>query len=620
MSRRVRFLLSGLLAGSVCTGVASAADCDRACLTATLDRYLAAVVKHDPAAAPLAIGYRQTENAINVRTGNGVWKSVTGLGRAQRRYVDAVSGQAAYFGTVEEGAASAVVTVRIRVEDRTITEAEWYLARPGDPGLNGPAPAGRGPANLFNPEYLIANLPPQRTVPRPQRLPREALERIVNSYFDGITSHDGSVIVAHPGCVRIENGTMMTGPGRGGAGRGGAGRGGGAPAAPAPPTSNDCTSGLENINIQMVVARRYPVIDDEAGAVLATAVFLRRPGSANPRNVFSEWFFIDEGRIRSIYSAMFYPPPELAVPNWPPYDGNWPLPASTVAAPAAPVAAAPQAGASAAEQGTRCDRACLTGIMTRYLDSLVTHNAPSLPLAPNVRFTEDAAELKVGEGLWKTATKLRPYRVDFVDVAQGVTLVHTVVEENGAPVLLAARVKVANGRMTEIETMAVRNAAEGALFAPNNLREPAAGMTYVPRADERMPRDAMVALAARYPAGLRAGSFVTADVPFAPGAYRIENGTRMAGPGCTFQPPGCEQMRTQRIPTLPDVKQRLVAVDEEMGVVVFRLDFGRGSLPGAGNQGKSLVTFEAFKVYGGMVHAAEAIFEGAPLGAPSGWD
>jgi hypothetical protein len=32
---------------------------------------------------------------------------------------------------------------------------------------------------------------------------------------------------------------------------------------------------------------------------------------------------------------MFYPPPDLPVPNWPPYEGNWPLPASIVPAPAA---------------------------------------------------------------------------------------------------------------------------------------------------------------------------------------------------------------------------------------------------------------------------------------------
>ena len=68
-----------------------------------LDQYLAAVIKHDPAAAPLVVGFRQTENAINVRPGNGVWKTVTGLGKVQRRYLDPVSGQAAYYGTVEEG-------------------------------------------------------------------------------------------------------------------------------------------------------------------------------------------------------------------------------------------------------------------------------------------------------------------------------------------------------------------------------------------------------------------------------------------------------------------------------------------------------------------------------------
>jgi hypothetical protein len=52
--------------------------------------------------------------------------------------------------------------------------------------------------------------------------------------------------------------------------------------------------------------------------------------------VFSEWFNVEEGRIRTIYTAMFYPGPELAVPNWPPYDGNWPLPAGTVPPPPTP--------------------------------------------------------------------------------------------------------------------------------------------------------------------------------------------------------------------------------------------------------------------------------------------
>src|SRR6185436_13864820 len=81
---------------------ADAQTCDRACLRAALDRYLAAVVKHDPMAAPLATGYRHTENAINKKLGDGVWTSVTGLGRVQRKYFDAMSGQAAYYGLVDE--------------------------------------------------------------------------------------------------------------------------------------------------------------------------------------------------------------------------------------------------------------------------------------------------------------------------------------------------------------------------------------------------------------------------------------------------------------------------------------------------------------------------------------
>jgi hypothetical protein len=95
-------------------------------------------------------------------------------------------------------------------------------------------------------------------------------------------------------------------------------------------------SGLQNFNGQMVVARRMPLVDEEAQAVLAFAVFIRRPGSPTPRNVFSEWFYIDEAKIRTVYAAMFYPPADLAVPNWPPYDGNWPLPAGTIPTPAPP--------------------------------------------------------------------------------------------------------------------------------------------------------------------------------------------------------------------------------------------------------------------------------------------
>ena len=321
-------LCTALALGAGLRDASAQSDCDRACLRTLLDQYLNAVVANDPSAAPLVIGFRQTENAINVRPGRGVWQTVTGLGEVQRRYFDPVTGQAGYYGTVKEGDATTIVTVRVRVENRQLTEAEWYLVRENDPGLGGPRQPGSPPANLHNPQYLAENPPPERVVPPAERADRATLIRIVESYFDAITSHDGSVALTHPGCGRVENGSPAP-----------AGRflpplqRPGAPAGPSGQpgaSSSDCVSNLENFNLQMVTARRIPLVDEEAQVVLAFGVFIRRPGSPTPRNVFSEWFVIDDAKIRTIYTAMFYPPPELAVPNWPPYEGNWPLPAGIV--------------------------------------------------------------------------------------------------------------------------------------------------------------------------------------------------------------------------------------------------------------------------------------------------
>jgi len=324
--RLIRLFACALLLTSAQASTLTAqvkADCDRGCLRTTLDQYLRAVIAHDPAAAPLFVAFRQTENAINVPRGEGVWKTITGLGKVQRRFFDPVTGQAGYYGIVEEGTTLAIVTVRVRVEQRRITEAEWFIARAGDPGLRGPARPGQPPPNLFNPDALTASPPPDRTLPPAKRAPREVLLAVTNSYFDGITSHDGTVIMAHSGCSRIENGTLVTVPGPSGG-----------PNSNTPVVDRDCAFGLKTFDLAMVVGRRLPLVDEEAGVVLGLAIFIRRPGSTTPRNVFSEWFFIDDNKIRSIYTAMFYPGPDLAVPNWPQYEGHWPLPAPAAPAPA----------------------------------------------------------------------------------------------------------------------------------------------------------------------------------------------------------------------------------------------------------------------------------------------
>ncbi len=267
-------------------GAASAQSCDRACLSKTLDQYLLGVIRHDPKVAPLAANYRGTENGVEVKAGEGTWKSVTGLGSVQRRYFDPVSGQAAYFGLVDEGAAGPMVTtVRVKVVGRKVVEAEWLMGRRGEA--------------LYSPAGLIAEPPAERVLPREKRANRATLQKAANSYFDGLAAKDGKIVEHNAGCTRLENGTKVT-----------------QRTPPAGATaeiraefqSNDCAGGFERQTIAAVVHRRFPVIDEEAQVVLGIGMFLRPPGSTRERLLLSEFFVTSGGKIDQIYAAMKYIP------------------------------------------------------------------------------------------------------------------------------------------------------------------------------------------------------------------------------------------------------------------------------------------------------------------------
>ncbi len=78
-------------------------------------------------------------------------------------------------------------------------------------------------------------------------------------------------------------------------------------------------------NIFAVTARRYPIVDEEAGAVLGIVFVPAQAGIPMRRNLLSEWFYVEQGKIRTIYASMYYPDAEAIAPNWPPFDGNWPI-------------------------------------------------------------------------------------------------------------------------------------------------------------------------------------------------------------------------------------------------------------------------------------------------------
>ena len=304
------FVALGSLAFLLVSAVAGAKDCDRDCLKRHLDTYLAAVASHKPETGNLWAGFRQTENSVVIPEGQGAWKNVTALGSIQRRYLDPVQSQAGYFGTVFMGEEEAVVAIRVKVQQDQVREAEWFISRKGDPGLTGEP--GKTP---FNIETLRNTLPAQRVVPKAERLDRDVLQAVVNSYFDGITSHNGYIVKGHPGCSRYENGFPTFN----------------SPMKPENDIGNngktDCRTQAD-FGVAIVTIRNFYVIDEESQAVMVSAMFRREQKNPKRRNHFTELFHVDHGKIRDIHAAFYYAPEDRPVPNWPPYDGLYPLPAS----------------------------------------------------------------------------------------------------------------------------------------------------------------------------------------------------------------------------------------------------------------------------------------------------
>jgi hypothetical protein len=107
---------------------------------------------------------------------------------------------------------------------------------------------------------------------------------------------------------------------------------------------------------------------------------------------------------------------------------------------------------------TRTTRAALEEMITVYLDALATRDPSRLPLAAGCRFTENGVAIPLGEALWENIDRLDAYRVDYTDPDAGQAASHLSFVENGVGGLLALRLAVVEGKITEIETVLHRGA------------------------------------------------------------------------------------------------------------------------------------------------------------------
>jgi len=267
-----------------------------------------------------------------------------------------------------------------------------------------------------------------------------------------------------------------------------------------------------------------------------------------------------------------------------------------------------------------CDRECLRSHVTQVLWALANHDTSKLRLADNLRVTEDADEKPLKNvSLIRSVTRLQGFRQDFIDERAGVVGAHTMVEESGAPIMLVVRLKVVNDRISEMELVATRSRADGLIFNLDGLKAASEGMNYAPRAEELATREEVLKAALKYPEGFtKAETFAAVNAPFAADAYRYENGQIMAGPNCTFSP-DCKNISTQSLAIFKRLGPpiwRVVAIDERLGIAWLRLAWGVQK-----EGGDQLTAFEAFKFYGGKLHAVEAFIRILPIEKrKGGWE
>jgi hypothetical protein len=259
-------------------------------------------------------------------------------------------------------------------------------------------------------------------------------------------------------------------------------------------------------------------------------------------------------------------------------------------------------------QAAMCDRACLGGLLTQYIDALVAHDASRLPLADSVKVTVDGKAGNLDEGIWETVTGFQGFRQDYLDLDKQVAAAHMVFHEGDNHILLSVLLHVdGNSHISGVESL-IQRLTPTSRFQPRELGAPIRGMNDPIPAGEKMSRANMVRIALTYTEGLRVGNFTDGGTPFSAECYRVENGLIMATGDTLY---------TQNIMVHPGVLASVAAVDEENGTVLLWMNFGHtGDSYGVGN---SLVTYEAFKVWGNQIHSINAFFTGLPINTARFW-
>ncbi len=293
-----------LLPSSGDIAVASSQSCDRSCLESFVDRYLDAMLAHDPGKVPLSQEMKLTENGQRLVPGDGLWRTITGKGTYRMFVTDVAAGHVAFLGSITEADTPAMLALQLRIRKGQITGAEMLVQR-NEKSAKGFEEIG----------YDWSD-----PLPAGERKSREDLLRTANKYFTGMQQNDGKGDYPFADdCNRIENGTFTTNvPTPAGQTR------------PDPATSNmysaqwSCREQFQSGLLHFVTRirdRRFVAMDPERGLVFSYTFFDHSAGdtrtfktpdgrtvTAGPKQPWTweiaEAFRLEHGKIRQIMAIM----------------------------------------------------------------------------------------------------------------------------------------------------------------------------------------------------------------------------------------------------------------------------------------------------------------------------
>jgi hypothetical protein len=286
---------------------APADACDRVCLSGFAAQYFTALIAHRPSDVALAPNVRYTENGAPLAVGDGLWQTATSLGTYHFTAEDTVAGEVGAFAVITENDVPALVALRLKIASRRIAEIEILIARKGE---------GQ---NLRTDTLTDAPVELTSLIPAQNRMDRQQLVAITDSYFTAIERGDGTLVPFDDTGFRIENGVRTCNV-----------QGEPDPAADADFArflSMKCADQLSTkifSYIRSIRPRRYPVVDRDKGLVMAivrfnhpgnlrsvevqgggTVSYKDNPWASHPTSaLIAEFFRIEHGRVTRVLAVI----------------------------------------------------------------------------------------------------------------------------------------------------------------------------------------------------------------------------------------------------------------------------------------------------------------------------